>query len=665
MSNSRSRCTRKFWHATAVAWLMVAAGLWATTAEARQPLQRQASLSGTSGTFFGFVAVDGATAAAGAPRATVSGSGLSRQGTVSVYTRSGATWAFAQRLVAADPLSDGNFGQSVAISGTTMAVGADLAEPSAAGAIYIFVFNGTSWVQQARLTAEAGTGILFGQQISLHGDTLIAGHEWATTNSLDRAGTVYVFQRSGTTWTRTRVSAPAPVASQNFGASIDISGTTFCVSSRYSPSTYVYVGSGSAWTLQQTLLGPTGGIAGCRLAGDTLVTAPDGAVHVFTRSASTWTEQPVVNSTPARALTFADVSGDTLVAGAPEGSLGGPGLPGSVFVFARSGGVWTQTQRIQEGNPVFNDAFGQIVVTDGTTLAVGVPTFSYGSLYGRVATGPPGAPTNLQASANGNALSMSWGAPASGAAPTSYTLIARATPGGTLLGTLPLGNVTSFSAAAPNGVFALSLTATNASGTGPESTSVTVTLPSVPPPPAAPTNLVATVLGSTATLTWSAPASGGPVGNYALVAGLTPGFAVPLGTLPLPAGATTTSIPGIPPGTYYLRVLAQNAGGTSAASNEVAITVAAPSAPGAPTLNAPTVSGNTVGLSWTPGGGGAPTSYVLTALTSGGVVLGSAPLSGSSASFPGVPSGSYLLRLVAVNSVGPSPASNTVTLVVP
>ncbi len=105
---------------------------------------------------------------------------------------------------------------------------------------------------------------------------------------------------------------------------------------------------------------------------------------------------------------------------------------------------------------------------------------------------------------------MSWGAPTSGAAPTSYTLIARATAGGAVLGTLPLGNVLSFAAAAPNGVFALTLTATNAAGTGPESASVTVTLPSVAPPPGAPTNLVATVLGSTATFTWAAPASGGP-----------------------------------------------------------------------------------------------------------------------------------------------------------
>ncbi len=276
----------------------------------------------------------------------------------------------------------------------------------------------------------------------------------------------------------------------------------------------------------------------------------------------------------------------------------------------------------------------------------------------------PGAPTNLQATVNGNNLSLTWGAPASGGVPTSYTLVARATAGGAVLGTLPLGNVTSFAGVGPNGVFVVSLVATNAAGTGPESAAVTVTLPTLPAPPGAPTNLVASVLGNTATFSWTAPSSGGAVSNYLLIAGLTPGFAVPLGSLPLPA-STTTGIPGIPPGTYYVRVLAQNAGGTSAATNEVPLTVAGPSAPGAPTLNAPTVAGSTVGLSWTPGAGGTPTSYVLTALTASGAVLGSVPLNGTSASFPGVPDGIYLLQLVAVNSLGASPVSNQVTLTLP
>lgn len=275
----------------------------------------------------------------------------------------------------------------------------------------------------------------------------------------------------------------------------------------------------------------------------------------------------------------------------------------------------------------------------------------------------PGAPTNLQATVNN--LSLTWGAPASGGAPTSYTLVARATSGGAVLGTVPLGNVTSFAGVGPNGVFVVSRVATNAAGTGPESTAVTVTLPTLPAPPGAPSNLVASVLGNTATFSWTAPSSGGVVANYLLVAGLTPGFAVPLGSLPLPASATSTGIPGIPPGTYYVRVLAQNAGGTSAATNEVPLTIAGPSAPGAPTLNAPTVTGSTVGLSWTPGAGGTPTSYVLTALTAGGAVLGNVPLIGTSASFPGVPDGIYGLRIVAVNSLGTSPASNLVTLTLP
>lgn len=260
---------------------------------------------------------------------------------------------------------------------------------------------------------------------------------------------------------------------------------------------------------------------------------------------------------------------------------------------------------------------------------------------------------------------MSWNAPATGGAPTSYTLVVRAVSGGPVVATLPLGNVTSFGAVGPNGVFVLSFVASNASGPGPESTAVTITLPTLPAPPGAPTNLATSVLGNTATLTWTAPSAGGAVNNYLLVAGLTPGFVLPIASLPLPAAATSTAIPGIPPGTFYVRMLSQNAGGTSAASNETSLTVAGPSAPGAPTLNLPTVTGSTVGLSWTPGGGGAPTSYVLTALTTGGAVLANVPLTGTSVSFPGVPDGIYLLQLVAVNSLGSSPASNQITLTLP
>lgn len=275
----------------------------------------------------------------------------------------------------------------------------------------------------------------------------------------------------------------------------------------------------------------------------------------------------------------------------------------------------------------------------------------------------PGAPSNLTAAVNGNSLTLNWNAPASGGLPTGYSLLARASAGGPLLVNLPVGNVTSFSAVGPNGVFVLSIAATNASGTGPESSPVTITLPTVPPPPGPPANLVATASGGTASFSWSAPTTGGAVGGYVLQAGLAPGFAVPIASVPV--AATGLVIPGVPPGTYYLRVVALNAGGSSAPSNEATLTVAGPTAPAAPTLNPATGSGNTLNLSWSPGLGGTPAFYRLSAFAPGGALLVTVPLSGTSVTFPGVPNGTYDLQLVAVNGVGTSPASNQITVTLP
>jgi len=276
----------------------------------------------------------------------------------------------------------------------------------------------------------------------------------------------------------------------------------------------------------------------------------------------------------------------------------------------------------------------------------------------------PGAPTNLQAAVDGNRLNLNWAAPATGGAPTGYTLVARGATGGAVLAALPVGNVLSLSVIGPNGVYRVSMVASNAAGTGPESPSVTVTLPTLPAPPGPPSGLGANAAGDTATFTWNAPSSGGPVAGYVLMAGVTPGFSVPLASLPLPGSSTSFSVPGVPPGTYYVRLVAQNSGGTGAASNEAVLTVAGPAAPGAPTLTY-SGSGNTLDLAWVPGDGGAPTSYVLTALTTGGAPIASVPLSGTSVSFANVPNGTYVLRLVAVNAVGASPASAPVTATLP
>lgn len=278
-------------------------------------------------------------------------------------------------------------------------------------------------------------------------------------------------------------------------------------------------------------------------------------------------------------------------------------------------------------------------------------------------TQAPGAPTNLQASVTGNIVNMSWSPPSAGQPPTSYLIVAR-TLGGQLIGTVPAGNLTTLSVPAPDGTYTLSVRASNASGAGPESNAVTLTVPQPVAAPGAPTHLTATVTGTTALLSWTPAATGGAVSNYLLLAGTTPGFVMPMARLMLP-GVPGATIPGIPPGTYYVRVVASNAGGTSGPSNEIVVMVSAPSLPGAPTLNAAVVSGNTVSLSWTPGAGGAPTSYILRAsLTPGGSPFASVPMVGTSMTFTDVPSGAYYLRLAAANAVGTGPVSNEIMVVV-
>ncbi|MCC7126713.1 MAG: serine hydrolase [Acidobacteria bacterium] len=282
----------------------------------------------------------------------------------------------------------------------------------------------------------------------------------------------------------------------------------------------------------------------------------------------------------------------------------------------------------------------------------------------RPLTSAPGVPTAVQATASGNTLFMSWAAPASGAAPTGYTLVARTAPGAAPLLTLPLGLTTTFTATAPNGTYLVSLTASNAFGTGPESAAISVTFPSVVPAPTPPTGLMVNLAGNNATFGWTPPVSGAPLSGYQLLAGSTPGFSTPIAVLPLSPAATSTHVPNVPPGTYYVRLVAQNAGGTSAPSNEVTVVVAPLAPPGAPSLTA-MAAGTTVNVSWAPGGGGTPAGYTLVAAASpGGAPIATIPVGGNGAQFQGVPRGTYYLRLTATNAAGTSAPSNEVTVVV-
>lgn len=184
--------------------------------------------------------------------------------------------------------------------------------------------------------------------------------------------------------------------------------------------------------------------------------------------------------------------------------------------------------------------------------------------------------------------------------------------------------------------------------------------------PTAPTSLVAAVSGLTVILTWAAPAGVDPPTSYVLEAGSASGLS-DLANSDTGSSARTLTATDVPPGTYFVRVRARNANGTSAPSNEIVATVGSGclSAPGAPTGLTTSVNGTTVVLTWTAPAGSL-SSYVLevgsTSGTSNLLISDTGSLA-TSLTATG-PAGTYYVRIRARNACGRGPASNEAIVIV-
>jgi hypothetical protein len=143
-----------------------------------------------------------------------------------VFVRSGTTWTQQAKLTAGDGAAFDHFGTSVALAGDTALVGAsgsdDLGQD--AGAAYAFVRSGATWTQQTKLTAADGEGgNAFGAAVALVDDTALIGSPFDSPVGA-ASGSTYVFARSGTTWTQqTKLAATDGSAVDFFGTSVALS----------------------------------------------------------------------------------------------------------------------------------------------------------------------------------------------------------------------------------------------------------------------------------------------------------------------------------------------------------------------------------------------------------------------------------------------------------
>jgi hypothetical protein len=265
-----------------------------------------------------------------------------------------------------------------------------------------------TWLEQEIIAADGQSGDLFGFRVLVSGNSAFV----ASPAPLNRPGKVYVFANVSGTWTETQqISAtpgfaPPPNWSDFFGWSLSLSGDTLVVGAperfydMVGPvgAAYVFVLDGGSWVQQQELLASDAGSfdwvgSAVALSGDTaFVGSPNhagtmGEVHVFTRSGTTWTEGSTLTASdgaPGDSHQFGGAvkfDGTTLLIGAPGPDYASSGVyaPGEAYIFANTGGTWTEAQILQPDDGADGDQFGFSLALDGTTALIGTPAANIGA----------------------------------------------------------------------------------------------------------------------------------------------------------------------------------------------------------------------------------------------------------------------------------------------
>lgn len=346
---------------------------------------------------FGFsVAISGDTLVVGSLQDFI-GANV-EQGSATVFTRSNNVWIEQAALVASDGAARDSFGFSVAIDENTIAVGAfkdDVGANEEQGSVYVFVRDGTGWPQQAKLTANDGdAGDVFGYSVALDGDTLVVGAVGRDQGIFAAYGAAYVFVRNGTTWTQqARLVHADGWTSDNFGQNVAIDGNTLVVSAGFADidtvqnqgAAWVFVRNGNTWSQQARLLasdaaifdefGRSVDIDGDRILVGSLANDYRGAAYVFERTGVLWREKAKLVAADAanndRFGVSAALEGDVAAVGSFGDDVGERSGQGSVRVFTRRDGVWQPRATRTAFDADAFDTLGYCVAISGNDIAAG------------------------------------------------------------------------------------------------------------------------------------------------------------------------------------------------------------------------------------------------------------------------------------------------------
>jgi FG-GAP repeat protein len=298
---------------------------------------------GAAGDEFGFaVAISGDTIVVGARFASVDG--ISGRGAGYVFVRSGDAWVEQTKLAAADGAAFDELGDSVAIDGDTVLLGAPFRD-SSHGAVYAFVRDGDAWSAQGSMIANDGAEFdRFGLALAIEGDQAFIGSPSADVSASTDQGAVYAFARNAGVWTfATKLTAADGAAFDEFGNAVAIDADTLAVGAHAANigsvgnqgAAYAFVRDGEAWTQQAKFVDETDGFFGDEFGISIAIAGDDIAIGAL----------------------FADPNADE--------------NEGRAYVFHRDGEAWSRRVTLTADDGVSGEEFGIGIAIDAGTVVVG------------------------------------------------------------------------------------------------------------------------------------------------------------------------------------------------------------------------------------------------------------------------------------------------------
>jgi hypothetical protein len=331
------------------------------------------------------VAVAGNTIVVGAPFREVGKH--AGQGAAYVFVKPRAGWRNAiptAKLTAARGAPNEFFGESVAVLGNTVVSGVpgrEVGKNAMQGAVDVFVRPASGWAgsltPKVQLTASDGEAHdALGISVAIAGDTLVSGADLHMVGKSDGQGAAYVFVKPRSGWKTDTQTAELTdeqgEAGELFGHSVAASGGTIVAGAPYRT-----VGKNAMQGAVDVFRRPASGWAGS-LTQAAELTVADGSEHeALGRSIAIW--------------------GGAIVAGADFREVGKNAEQGAVYVFVRPSSGWanaTQADELIAANGTTGDSFGRSVAISGNTIVAGAPdhevaaNLGQGAVYAFVAASP-------------------------------------------------------------------------------------------------------------------------------------------------------------------------------------------------------------------------------------------------------------------------------------